>query len=336
MALEFPLQFQRQYDEPLDIDMVFYTTAERETYLSSPRRYAGQIVYDLEASGAFVINAEKTTWIDVGTDISQINEIVSGTISDWTFQEGVTSEEVSGTVVKFWQDEISGQMGTGGGISTEEVNDIVSGTLTEWSFTGEENQNAFSNIGSTGQSTISATTKTDTFNINAGTGIEVTTSAKTITITNTSTGAGTTTGNEIILTSGEEYTMTHASDPNFYRILQVKEKSSVLLENVKNEDIDFETLGEYIISETIDPNLDNAKFGSSILFENNGMITVPDRDDWYTQGSNINIDCWIKLETKSQRQWLYTQWEDTNGAQVSLVFDPTNGMQWLHYTGSGD
>ncbi len=62
----FPLQFKRQDSVPIDIDVTFATTAERVAYLSSPRRYAGQIVADLEEEKFYGLNAAKTAWIELG------------------------------------------------------------------------------------------------------------------------------------------------------------------------------------------------------------------------------------------------------------------------------
>lgn len=61
----FPLQFKRQDAVPVDIDQVFDNTADRLSYLSSPRRYAGQIVTDLETEGLYFLNAAKTAWITI-------------------------------------------------------------------------------------------------------------------------------------------------------------------------------------------------------------------------------------------------------------------------------
>lgn len=66
----FPLQYQRQDSAPIDIDSVFTTTAARLAYLTSPRRYAGQIVSDIELGEAFVLDATKTAWIPIGTGSS--------------------------------------------------------------------------------------------------------------------------------------------------------------------------------------------------------------------------------------------------------------------------
>lgn len=60
--LNFPVQYVRQQALPIDIDTVFATTADRTTYLTSPRRYPGMFVYDLQADAAFVLNAAGTSW----------------------------------------------------------------------------------------------------------------------------------------------------------------------------------------------------------------------------------------------------------------------------------
>lgn len=65
----FPLQYQRQDAVPIDIDMVFATTALRNSYLTSPRRHAGQIVADLELEKCYVLNTAKDTWLPIGPDV---------------------------------------------------------------------------------------------------------------------------------------------------------------------------------------------------------------------------------------------------------------------------
>lgn len=63
----FPLQYKRQDSVPVDIDMVFATTAERTAYLTSPRRYAGMLVSDLEEEKAYLLNTARDAWIAIGT-----------------------------------------------------------------------------------------------------------------------------------------------------------------------------------------------------------------------------------------------------------------------------
>jgi len=68
--LEFPLQFKRQYAAPLDVDYVFATTAERNAYLTNARRYAGQIVSDLEDGLVYCLSASRDAWTPIGTPSS--------------------------------------------------------------------------------------------------------------------------------------------------------------------------------------------------------------------------------------------------------------------------
>lgn len=68
-----PLQFQRQAAAPIDKDMVFTTTAERNSYLTNPRRYAGMIVGDVEAGEIFILNSARDTWISVGGSSSPVD-----------------------------------------------------------------------------------------------------------------------------------------------------------------------------------------------------------------------------------------------------------------------
>ena len=64
--ISFGSQFIRQYAAPIDRDMVFLTVAMAQDYLSSPRRYQGQIMTCLEKEGSiFVLNNTKDTWIDI-------------------------------------------------------------------------------------------------------------------------------------------------------------------------------------------------------------------------------------------------------------------------------
>lgn len=58
-----PIQYLRQFAGPIDADSVFETTAARNAYLTSPRRYPGQLVYDLQADAAFFLNADGNAWV---------------------------------------------------------------------------------------------------------------------------------------------------------------------------------------------------------------------------------------------------------------------------------
>ena len=66
MALEFALNFKRQYKGPLDIDIVFLTETALTSYLTSSNRYAGQIVGCVETELVYILNSTETAWKTVG------------------------------------------------------------------------------------------------------------------------------------------------------------------------------------------------------------------------------------------------------------------------------
>jgi hypothetical protein len=61
-----PFDYQRQFAGPIDKDLVFVNSAARNAYLTSPRRYAGMLVADLETQSTWMLNAAMTEWIIVG------------------------------------------------------------------------------------------------------------------------------------------------------------------------------------------------------------------------------------------------------------------------------
>ena len=62
--IQFPLQFERQYSNPIDIDMVFETTSILNSYLTDNKRYAGMVVTCKEQEGKiFVLNNDKNEWL---------------------------------------------------------------------------------------------------------------------------------------------------------------------------------------------------------------------------------------------------------------------------------
>jgi hypothetical protein len=67
---EFPLQFKKQYAAPLDVDIVFDTTSARLSFLTSPIRYAGQIVSDLQTQKCYQLSTDTNTWIEIGGETS--------------------------------------------------------------------------------------------------------------------------------------------------------------------------------------------------------------------------------------------------------------------------
>lgn len=61
--LIFPLQYKRQYNAALDVDMVFNTDAELQAYLTNPRRYSGQTATCLEHEGnLYILNNQQNNW----------------------------------------------------------------------------------------------------------------------------------------------------------------------------------------------------------------------------------------------------------------------------------
>jgi hypothetical protein len=82
--LLFPLNFKRQYAAPLDVDMVFDTIADKTSYLTNARRYAGQIVTCLEETGkVFILSNDTNSWVEIdGSDTTLRAEVaaISGSL----------------------------------------------------------------------------------------------------------------------------------------------------------------------------------------------------------------------------------------------------------------
>jgi hypothetical protein len=68
-TIDFPLQFKRQYDGPLDTDTVFNSIGERLSYLGNTRRYPGQIMGDAEANRAYMINKSNDGYVPLTPQI---------------------------------------------------------------------------------------------------------------------------------------------------------------------------------------------------------------------------------------------------------------------------
>lgn len=82
---EFPLQFKKQYAAPLDVDIVFNTTSDRLAFLTSPIRYAGQIVSDLETEKCYQLSTDTNSWLLIGGDsLSLLNSLSSNWDSVYT------------------------------------------------------------------------------------------------------------------------------------------------------------------------------------------------------------------------------------------------------------
>lgn len=63
--INLPVRYVRQSDEHIDGDWEM-TTTQRTAYLTSARRYSGQIVYDTTLDKLFRLNFARTTWLPVG------------------------------------------------------------------------------------------------------------------------------------------------------------------------------------------------------------------------------------------------------------------------------
>jgi hypothetical protein len=65
-VLSWPLMFRRQYAQPLDIDSVFETLEEMDTYLTNTLRHVGQIATCQETEGViYIMNNNRDAWVTV-------------------------------------------------------------------------------------------------------------------------------------------------------------------------------------------------------------------------------------------------------------------------------
>ena len=81
----FPLQFERQYNAPLDIHQTFDTTADRNSYLTNPLRYSGQVVSDSETNKLYQLDSTLTKWLEVGADVQDWMNLVRGYYTEPVF-----------------------------------------------------------------------------------------------------------------------------------------------------------------------------------------------------------------------------------------------------------
>lgn len=63
VLISMPFQFVREYTGAIDQDSVFTTTAARTAYLTNARRYAGQVVVDMEDGSAYYLNSARNAWV---------------------------------------------------------------------------------------------------------------------------------------------------------------------------------------------------------------------------------------------------------------------------------
>ena len=178
-------------------DRMIYTTAS-DTYSVATLTAAGRALID-DASAS----AQRTT-LGLGSIATQAASSVSitgGTIS------GLTSLGVSGNIT------VTGTV-DGRDVATD-------GTKLDGIATGAEvNQNAFSNIAVSGQTTVAADAKTDTLTLAAGTNITLTTNATTDTVTIAASGGAPSTADVLSATAGAT-----AGDVGTYAFLQASTAS---------------------------------------------------------------------------------------------------------------
>ena len=123
--IQFPLQFERQYSNPIDIDMVFETTSILNSYLTDDKRYAGMIVTCKEQEGKiFVLNNAKNEWL---TFDSSLYEKTANKVT--TFNNPTDIEYPSAKLVKDYVDaKVSTVYKPQGSLA---FNDLVVGLLIE-------------------------------------------------------------------------------------------------------------------------------------------------------------------------------------------------------------
>ncbi len=160
-------------------DRMIYTTG-LDIYATTPLTAAGRALID-DASAS----AQRTT-LGLGSIATQASSAVSitgGTVS------GLTSLGVSGNIT------VTGTV-DGRDVSTDgtKLDGVASGA--------EVNQNAFSNIAVSGQTTVAADGKTDTLTLAAGTNITLTTNAVTDTVTITAASGAPSTADVLSATAG--------------------------------------------------------------------------------------------------------------------------------------
>lgn len=86
--LLFTMPFKRQYTGPLDADSYFLTESDLISYLTSPRRHPGQIVYCEENDKIFRLSKTKDSWSEVGPIEDNPPFTTNFTSVDW-IEDGV-------------------------------------------------------------------------------------------------------------------------------------------------------------------------------------------------------------------------------------------------------
>lgn len=67
--IELPLGYRRLFSGPLDTSMVM-TSIQRADYLNDGTRYAGQLVYDTTEGKLYTLNAARSEWVAVGSNVT--------------------------------------------------------------------------------------------------------------------------------------------------------------------------------------------------------------------------------------------------------------------------
>ena len=93
----FPLQYLRQEAVPVDKDSVFTTTADRMAYLTSPRRYPGQIVSDLELQKLFILSTDRSSWKGVDASVPD-NKYILNQNADPSIVQSSASINIDGGI----------------------------------------------------------------------------------------------------------------------------------------------------------------------------------------------------------------------------------------------
>lgn len=113
----FPNSFVRQFSGPLDTDLVFSTTTTRTNYLTSARRYPGQIVSDLQDGKAYKLNIAGTNWEEFGSVNSYTGTDVKLLTANWQNTYYTVSA-------------LSAAWGTGSGVVSGAYLPLSGGTVT--------------------------------------------------------------------------------------------------------------------------------------------------------------------------------------------------------------
>lgn len=116
MATSFPEQLQRLLALPLDVDSVFHTQSAMTAYLTSPRRYAGQLAVSVfgDEPGLWVLSAARDAWVPAGASFDNVALTGVPTAPDLTV--GSPSNQLSNR--KYVDDRITEVVGSPTALTT--------------------------------------------------------------------------------------------------------------------------------------------------------------------------------------------------------------------------